>query len=82
MNTKALVGKEIECIVNDLGSRCCKGIINPIPWQTDACIGGWHYKTGLSYKTADQVIHALVDVVSKNGNLLLNIPIRGNGNHR
>ena len=78
VNTKALVGKEIECIVNDLEVGVARDI-NPIPWQTDACIGGWHYKTGLSYKTADQVIHALVDVVSKNGNLLLNIPIRGNG---
>ncbi|HEY5592609.1 MAG TPA: alpha-L-fucosidase [Paludibacter sp.] len=78
INTKALVGKEIECIVNDLEVGVEKDI-NPIPWQADACIGGWHYKTGLSYKTADQVIHALVDVVSKNGNLLLNIPVRGNG---
>ena len=31
------------------------------------------------YKKAEDVIRMLVDVVSKNGNLLLNIPVRGNG---
>ena len=49
------------------------------PWQTCTCIGSWHYERGLSYKSAAQVIHMLVDIVSKNGNLLLSIPVRGNG---
>ena len=49
------------------------------PWQTCTCIGGWHYERGLNYKSAAQVIHMLVDIVCKNGNLLLSIPIRGNG---
>ena len=31
------------------------------------------------YKSAKQVIQRLADVVSKNGNLLLNIPVRGDG---
>lgn len=57
--------------------------IEPLPWQTDTCIGGWHYDRGLydrkRYKSAKTVIHTLVDVVSKNGNLLLNIPVRGDG---
>jgi alpha-L-fucosidase len=57
--------------------------ILPEPWQTDTCIGDWHYKRSLfdehKYKTADAVIKTLVDVVSKNGNLLLNIPVRGDG---
>lgn len=52
-------------------------------WQTDTCIGGWHYDRKLyeegKYKSAKTVIQMLVDIVSKNGNLLLNIPIRGNG---
>ncbi|WP_291104602.1 MULTISPECIES: alpha-L-fucosidase [unclassified Flavobacterium] len=31
------------------------------------------------YKSAKTVIHILIDVVSKNGNLCLNIPLRGDG---
>jgi alpha-L-fucosidase len=31
------------------------------------------------YKTAKTVIQTLVDIVSKNGNLMLNIPVRGDG---
>jgi len=54
-----------------------------LPWQTDTCIGSWHYKRSRfeqhKYKTAEQVIHLLADIVSKNGNLMLNIPIRGEG---
>ncbi len=53
--------------------------IEPFPWQTDTCIGDWHYKRGIRYKTAAQVIPMLIDIVSKNGNLLLNIPIKGDG---
>jgi alpha-L-fucosidase len=54
-----------------------------IPWQTDTCIGNWHYQRSLfdqhKYKTAIQVVQMLIDIVSKNGNLMLNIPLPGNG---
>jgi len=54
-----------------------------LPWQTCTCIGSWHYDRGVydrnGYKSAATVIRMLVDVVSKNGNLLLSIPVRGNG---
>ncbi len=54
-----------------------------LPWQTCTCIGGWHYSKSEGdnnqYKPAEQVIRMLVDIVSKNGNLLLSIPVRGNG---
>jgi alpha-L-fucosidase len=49
------------------------------PWQTDTCIGGWHYKRGIKYKSAKRVIDMLVDIVSKNGNLLLNFPLPNDG---
>lgn len=49
------------------------------PWQTDTCIGQWHYKRGQQYKTAKRVIDLLVDIVSKNGNLLLNFPLPNSG---
>lgn len=53
------------------------------PWQTCTCIGDWHYNRARfeqrSYVSAKSVIQRLADVVSKNGNLLLSIPIRGDG---
>jgi alpha-L-fucosidase len=43
------------------------------PWQTDTSIGDWYYRTGQKYMTGSEVIQMLVDIVSKNGNLLLNV---------
>ena len=55
------------------------------PWQTCNCIGGWHYNTSIyeqnRYKTAEAVVRQLVDIVSKNGNLLLSIPLRADGTY-
>ena len=59
-----------------------RGIVDqiwPVPWQTDTCIGNWHYKKGITYKTPKRVIDMLVDIVSRNGNLLLNFPLPGSG---
>lgn len=63
-----------------------KGTPNDIqenPWQVCTCIGTWHYDIDFynkdRYKSAEKVIRQLIDVVSKNGNLLLNIPMRGDG---
>jgi alpha-L-fucosidase len=53
--------------------------IAPHPWQTDTCIGQWHYKRGQRYKSAKNVVDLLVDIVSKNGNLLLNFPLPNSG---
>lgn len=47
--------------------------ISPFPWQTDTSIGDWYYRTGQKYKSADEVIQLLMDIVSKNGNLLINV---------
>ena len=43
------------------------------PWQTDTCIGGWFYDAKQPYKTPGYIVGALVDIISKNGALLLNI---------
>jgi len=53
--------------------------VEQYPWQTDTCIGNWHYFRGITYRKAIDVVHELVDIASKNGNLLLNIPVRGDG---
>ena len=62
------------------------GGIDPSPWQTDTSIGDWfyskHYKdkqTGKMYCSPEWVARTLVDIVSKNGNLLLNIVLRPDG---
>jgi alpha-L-fucosidase len=59
--------------------RTVSATIWPTPWQTDTCIGSWHYKVGQNYKTSKKVIDMLVDIVSKNGNLLLNFPLPASG---
>jgi alpha-L-fucosidase len=57
--------------------------LQPFAWQTDTCLGDWHYRRSLfeehGYKTTTTVIQTLADIVSKNGNLLLNVPVRGDG---
>lgn len=52
---------------------------SPEPWQTDTSIGDWYYRKGETYKTATQVIQMLVDIVSKNGNLLINVVQKADG---
>lgn len=53
------------------------------PWQSCSCIGGWHYSTDIykndRYKSAATVVRLLVDIVSKNGSLLLSVPLRSDG---
>jgi alpha-L-fucosidase len=59
-----------------------RGVVDsiwPRAWQTDTCIGNWHYDTRARYKTPKRVIDMLVDIVSRNGNLLLNFPLPNNG---
>jgi alpha-L-fucosidase len=63
-----------------------RGLVNgiwPTPWQTDTCIGNWHYDRSIydgdKYKTAKDAILMLCDIVSRNGNLQLNFPLRSNG---
>ena len=58
--------------VQDL-ERGAMDSISPYPWQTDTSIGDWYYRTGQKYMTGTEVIQMLVDIVSKNGNLLLNV---------
>ncbi|PTY07112.1 alpha-L-fucosidase [Opitutaceae bacterium EW11] len=82
-----LFGKILEpdqrrCMALDI-ERGRSNVIEPLPWQTDTCLGNWHYDKGVldnhGYKSARTVIQTLIDVVSKNGNLLLNVPLKGDG---
>ncbi|MBW4888988.1 alpha-L-fucosidase [Mucilaginibacter sp. HMF5004] len=82
INGKILNENQRKAMVWDI-ERGQANEIQPLPWQTDTCIGGWHYDRGLyernGYKTPKTVIQTLVDIVAKNGNLMLNIPVRGDG---
>ncbi|MEX1028909.1 MAG: alpha-L-fucosidase [Paenibacillaceae bacterium] len=53
--------------------------IKPEPWQTDTCVGDWFYNVKTVYKQPGHVIEILVDIIAKNGNLLLNIPQKPDG---
>ena len=82
INGKGLPPERRAGLVEDV-ERGGRNSIQPLPWQTDTCIGDWHYNRGVftdhRYKSAATVIHSLCDIVSKNGNLLLSIPVRGDG---
>ncbi|WP_223649093.1 alpha-L-fucosidase [Hymenobacter psoromatis] len=79
---KILNEQQRRCLVWDV-ERGQSNRLEPLPWQTDTCLGQWHYDRRIfeqhGYKSAQTVVHTLVDVVSKNGNLLLSVPVRGNG---
>ena len=69
---------EIGMCVFDIERGVADGIL-PHAWQTDTCVGNWHYKRGIKYKSPKTVIDMLCDIVSRNGNLMLNFPLPNNG---
>jgi alpha-L-fucosidase len=55
--------------------------LRPLFWQTDTAVSrtSWGYVTNHEYKSTDSIVDDLVDIVSKNGSLLLNIGPRPDG---
>jgi len=82
LDAKHMAPAHRAAVVEDIERGVANGI-RPAPWQTDTCIGDWHYNRHVfeehRYKTVGQVVCMLADIVSKNGNLLLSVPVRGNG---
>ncbi len=82
LNAKKVSPDKRGCVVLDIERGGARDI-QPQPWQTDTCIGNWHYERAIAerhgYKKSGAVLRTLADIVSKNGNLLLNIPVRGDG---
>ncbi len=75
-----------ECVLDF--ERAVPDQIWPQPFQICSCVGSWHYDRRHlnggtdgkgAYKTPKRVIDLLVDAVSRNGNLLLNFPLRNDG---
>jgi alpha-L-fucosidase len=67
-----------------------RGITSQIaeyPWQSETCIGDWHYNRALYNKPGEyggylpprDVIHWMIDTVAKNGTFILNIPGKPDG---
>jgi alpha-L-fucosidase len=79
---KILTPGQKRALVWDV-ERGAPNTIEEKPWQTCTCIGEWHYRRSIfeqhRYKGTRTVLQTLADVVSKNGNLLLSIPVRGDG---
>jgi alpha-L-fucosidase len=59
-----------------------RGLLNDIrelPWQNDTSIGDWFWTDPPRYRSVDSIVDMLVDIVSKNGNLLMNVPPKADG---
>jgi len=79
---KILDDQQKEALVWDV-ERGAPNAIMDRPWQCCNCIGDWHYNTNTYqngwYKSASTIVKLLVDIVSKNGNMLLSVPLRADG---
>jgi alpha-L-fucosidase len=79
---KKLADDRKTCLLYDIERGGAETIL-PQPWQTDTCIGSWHYDKGTGerngYKKPRDIIPLLADIVSKNGNLMLSVPVRSDG---
>jgi alpha-L-fucosidase len=49
------------------------------PFQTETTVADWHYRTGQKYMDAKKVVDLLMQNVSRNGSMLLNITQHGRG---
>jgi alpha-L-fucosidase len=93
-------GGKMEAVLNikDVPDRLAKAVvadyergltskIMEYPWQSETCIGEWHYNRAVYDKPGEfggylpprDVIHWLIDTVSKNGTFILNVPGKPDG---
>ena len=86
INVKYVPFSITKSVVADL-ERGVTDHIMKYPWQSETCIGDWHYQRALfnhpgkygGYLPPRQVIHWMIDAVSKNGTFILNIPGKPDG---
>ena len=93
-------GRRMEAVLNvkQVPQRLAKSVIADYergltdrimqyPWQSETCIGDWHYRRSLfvqpgeygGYMQPRDIIHWMIDTVSKNGTFILNIPGKPDG---
>jgi alpha-L-fucosidase len=86
LNVKNVPPELRKAVVADI-ERGLSSEILPNPWQSETCIGEWHYQEKLFEKPGEyggylhpaDAIHWMADTVSKNGTFILNIPGRPDG---
>ena len=86
INIKEVPDRLAKAVVADY-ERGLTSKIMPYPWQSETCIGEWHYNRALfdkpgeygGYLHPQDVIHWMIDTVSKNGTFILNIPGKPDG---
>jgi alpha-L-fucosidase len=86
LNIKNVPDRLAKAVVADYERGLTSGIM-PYVWQSETCIGQWHYQRALYEKPGEyggylppgDAIHWLVDTVSKNGTFILNIPGKPDG---
>jgi len=85
-NVKETPDKWAKAVVADY-ERGLTSKIMEYAWQSETCIGDWHYNRALYDKPGEyggylpprDVIHWMIDTVSKNGTFILNIPGKPDG---
>jgi alpha-L-fucosidase len=86
LNIKEVPEHLVKSVVADF-ERGLTSDIQKYPWQSETCIGDWHYNRELYEKPGDfggylpprDAIHWMIDTVSKNGTFILNIPGKPDG---
>lgn len=86
LNVKDVPERLAKAVVADYESGLTDSIMK-YPWQSETCLGGWHYLRYLyerpgefgGYLNPRDIIHWLIDTVSKNGTFILNVPGRPDG---
>jgi alpha-L-fucosidase len=85
-NIKNVPAHLVKAVVADF-ERGLIDQISPHVWQSETCIGNWHYDRALydqpgefgGYLHPRDIVHWLIDTVSKNGVFVLNIPGKPDG---
>ena len=49
------------------------------PWFAEFAIGDWFYRAGISYDNGGTIVHRLLEAVSRDGGMMVNIPNRPDG---
>lgn len=86
LNIKDVPDRLAKAAVADYERGLTSGIMQ-YPWQSETCIGQWHYNRAVyekpgefgGYLPPQHVIHWMIDTVSKNGTFILNVPGRPDG---